>query len=309
MLEYSIITGVTGVLGSALAENLISKGKRVIGIGRKSKGFLSDAVLNNKDFIFIQKDIKDISKADFSNYKIENIFHLASIIEYSGKEVLEFSDYIEKSINLTLYVIKLAEKLNVKIVIYSSTMGVLGSPSEDKSLNETTPVSPMSNYNLAKYISEKLLELESHKNNNIKYVTIRFPAILSKNNSEGIIYTLKEQGKNNEDIELWGSGEYLRNVIYIDDAVDIMIKSVQNVDKLNNYELFLAGSRNSLKVKDIAQKILNLTKSKSKIILSKKESKNNFNVILDLSKAKKLLKFKPMTLEEGLKKYIKEINK
>ena len=245
MLEYLMITGVTGVLGSALAERLVKEGRNVIGIGRKSKGFLSDFILNSGKFVFIQKNIKELSEDDFKNYKIENIFHLASIIEYAGKEVLEFGEYIEKSVNLTLKVLSLAKKLQVKSVVYSSTMGVMGVPPEGEGLNETTPISPMSNYNLAKYISEKLLELESIKNQSAKYITIRFPSILGKHNSEGIVFTLKENAIKNEDIELYGRGKYLRNIIYIDDAVDIMIKAVQNINELNNYELFMVGSSNS----------------------------------------------------------------
>jgi len=303
--NYSIITGVTGLLGSALAEQFIEDGKKVIGIGRQPKGFLSENVLNSNNFIFIQKDIKDLLEDDFEGYEIENIFHLASIVEYAGKD---FNEYIKKSINLTTAIIELAQKLNIKTIIFSSTMGIAKSPESKEMIKETSPVSPMTHYTLAKYVSEKLLEIESLKNPDTKYISIRFPSILGKNHFGGIIHTLKENAIKNEDIELYGRGESLRNIIYIDDAVDIMIEAAKFASKLNSYELFLAGSSNSLSVKEIAQKLVELTGSKSKIILSDKPLRNKANDLIDISKAKKILGYSPLTIEEGVKKYIKELN-
>lgn len=304
MNKYSIITGVTGFLGSSLANALVNEGEKVIGIGRTTKGFLSESILNNEKFILLNKDIKDLSAKDFEKHNIKNVFHLASIVEYAGKD---FYDYVEKSINLTSKMISLAEDLNAKSLICVSTMGVAHTSSPKELLNETTPISPTTNYTLAKYVGEKLMEFASIKNSATKFISVRFPSILGRETAGGIIHTLKQDAINGVDIELYGRGESLRNIIYIDDAVDIMIKASKNLGKLNDYELFIAGSNNSISVAQIAQKLVELTKSTSKIILSDKPLKNVANDILDLSKAKNILNFNPMTVEQGLEKYIKEL--
>jgi len=307
MKKHALITGVTGFLGSELAERLLKIDIGVVGVGRKKRGFLSDFVLNHENFIFIQKDINQLCEEDISDYGVEYIFHLASIVEYASMDYMDYMDYMDSSISLFLKIINLYKNTqSTKSIIYSSTMGVVNGV---ELMNENSPVSPNTNYTLSKYTCEKLMEFESIKNKNMKFITIRFPSILGKNHHGGIVHTIKDSALKNEDVELYGRGEYIRNIIYIDDAIDIMIRTIQNLNILNNYELFLAGSKNSLSVKDIATNIIKLTNSKSNIILSNKQPINNFNSIVDISKAKTILDFNPLSIEDGLMKYIGELSK
>ncbi len=66
----------------------------------------------------------------------------------------------------------------------------------------------------------------------------------------------------------------------------------------------MAGSSNSLKLIDVAKEIIKLTNSNSKIVLVDKFPPSDFDVIIDITKAQKLLNFKPLKIEDGLKKYI-----
>lgn len=297
-----LVIGASGFLGSVLCEELLEDNYRVIGIGRKEKGFLSEECLNNKNFIYLKSKLEEIDEDQLKKYKIFTIFQLASLVEYASSD---YSDYSENTIKITLKTIEMAKFIGASQIVYSSTLGVITKP--HLQIDENTEISPNSNYGLAKYTCEKLLEFEAVKNKKLKMICFRFPALFGKNHKGGIVHTLKEHALKNEDIELYDKGVYKRNIMYSKDAAKVMILANKRIDELKEYELFVIGSKNSLSLFSIAENILKLTKSDSKLLLSEKKSPNSFDSVLNLSKAKKLLDFEPMSIQEGLEKYIREL--
>lgn len=303
MKEYILVTGATGFLGSAVCERLLSIGYKVIGIGRKQYGFLSEETLNHKNFYFEQLELRNLNEKNFQNFYINSCIHLASMVEYASNDYHDYHDY---TITPALNLLKFAKLRQIKKIVYSSTSSII-TESIGLTTNEKTPVSPITNYGLSKYICEKLLEIECRRVKDLACITLRFPAIYGKNHLGGLIHTIKEDAINHREIELYGEGKYLRNILYIQDAVDAIILSLQA--KITGYELFTIGADSSLSVLEITQELIKLLNSKSSIKLSQKASPNNFNAILDISKAKQLLSFHPRDIKEGLKLYVQDINK
>lgn len=304
MSKNIIVTGATGFLGSEVCKSLLSLGYTVVGIGRKKYGFLTQETLENKNFYFKQLELKDLDEKTFKNFQLDSCIHLASMVEYASHDYHDYHDY---TITPTLNLLKLTQKGQLKKIVYSSTSSVITQAPKNLITNEDTPVSPMSNYGLSKYICEKLLELECKKNPNLSCIALRFPAIYGKNHLGGLVHTLKEDALNNREIELYGEGKYLRNILYVQDAVNAIILALQT--QIEGYELFTIGADTSLSVLEIAQQIICLLKSQSTIQLSKKASPNNFNAFLDISKAQNILKFNPRSIQEGLELYIQDIKK
>ncbi len=299
-----LVTGASGFLGSQLCEDLLSLNKTVVAIGRKPKksgkiGFLNQKCIGDKNFYYIECDLNSLDIEKLKKFDINAIFHLASIVEYAGNDYYDYYDYC---IKLSLKVVEIAEKLNICKIIHSSTMSIIGKAKN--TIDETTSVCPMSNYALAKFSSEKLFEFATFKHRNLICINIRFPAIFGKNHLGGIIHTFKELALKNEDIELFGEGKYLRNAMYVKDATKLLAKTL-NYNKSN---LFCAGSKDTLSTKEIAKIIIKLSSSKSKIILSKKTSPNPFDATINTKKIQKELNFTPMSLEEGLALYLKDLN-
>ena len=127
--------------------------------------------------------------------------------------------------------------------------------------------------------------MNAKKNRDLTCIALRFPAIYGKNHLGGIVHTLKEEAINNKKIELYGEGKYLRNILYVQDAVDAIVLALES--NIQGYSLFNIGAKSSLSVLEIAQELIKLLDSESKIELSQKISPNNFNAFLDISKAKK----------------------
>lgn len=301
MKKYILVTGATGFLGAETCKRLINLGYKVVGIGRKRYGFLSDAILHSENFTFIQLDLKELDETFLQDIIFDSCIHLASIVEYASHD---YHDYHDCTIIPTLNLLKIAKLGRIKHIIYSSTLSVITKP-ESKIINEESAISPSSNYGLAKYTCEKLLEIENKKNSSFSCTTLRFPSIYGKNHLGGIVHTLKESAINNEEIELYGRGEYLRNILYVEDAIDSIILALTK--KISGFQLFNIGSDTSIRVIDIANTLIKLLHSQSILRLSDKTSPNNFNAQLDITKAKNLLSFQPRDIKEGLKLYIQDI--
>ena len=294
-----LIIGGSGFVGSNLTKYLLSKNLSVIVYIHENFGFLDN---------FEHINLKYIRKLDdllLKKEQIDCIYHCASVIR---SKTQDFEYFYKSNVLLTLNIVSLAKKLNIKQLIYISTASIFSKPENSLIFNEKSIPDPSSYYGLTKYIAEKIL-CEEFKNTGIKVSVVRFPLIFGKNDLDGIVKLFYNNAIKNEYIELYGTGERLRNLIYIDSAVDILYKIYENIKNLSGYEIFMAGSINSLKLVEIANEIIKLTKSSSKIILTDKVLSNDFDVIIDTTKAQKLLDFKPLSIEEGLKKYIKATKK
>lgn len=320
MQSYILVTGASGFVGSCLCERLLSLGYKVVGIGRKDayntaltlkeRGFLSQATLSHKNFKYEQIELKNLDENLLKNYEFSLAFHLASMVEYAS---LEYLEYLEYTITPTLNLINFAIKRRIPKIIFSSTASVFAQPNTSSfdtnnihTLCESSPISPLSNYALAKYTCEKLLELATLRHKYFEAITLRFPAIFGLNHLGGIIYELASNALKNNDIELFGRGEIRRNVLYINDAIQALILALK-AQNLKSYELFVIGSKDSQTTHTIAQTLIYALHSQSKIILSDKKSPNPFNSAMDSTKAQKLLSFNPPSITHGLEQYAREL--
>ena len=108
----------------------------------------------------------------------------------------------------------------------------------------------------------------------------------------------------NNNLVFWGKGNEMRDFLYIDDlsrAIDKIIK-YQN----SYFDIINISYGKSFKIKDIAKKIIKISKKKLKIIHDQTMPNLNINISLDNKYALRKYKWKPLvTIDEGLKKTIK----
>ena len=298
-----LITGATGFLGSSLVELLLSKGLSVIAIGRKDRGYLKNWVLSHSNFTFIKLDLLSVDKLlQYDGKGVTAIFHLASLQPSKRKT---YEDFYLNNVVISSNLIQFAKKYKINQIIYSSTTAVF-SNKKNETICESLGVNPISYYGLTKYIAEKIIEIECAASK-IKSTIIRFPSLYGIDHLGGIVHTLTMAALENKDIELYGEGKKFRNIVYVNNAVGILYNSFVKVTFLEDHELFILGSKDSLSLFEIAELIINITESKSKLIPIKKYNQNDFDIIIDNSKVVNKLYFKPITIEEGLRKYIKDL--
>ncbi len=149
-----LVTGGAGYIGSHLVKALLEKNESVLIIDNLSTGY-KKAILGGE---FIEGDIlnKDFITTLFKAYEIESVIHLAAktVVPDSIKHPL---DYYQNNIVGTMNVLEACKKHDVRQIIFSSSAGVYGNPS-NTTVTESTPCSPKHPYGFTKYVGEQLIQ-------------------------------------------------------------------------------------------------------------------------------------------------------
>jgi len=292
-----LITGATGFIGTYICKILTKKNYEVYGTT------INEIDLNTLEFNLIKINL--LNKEEFEKLPedIDVILHLAS--QQPSYPDLNFTDFINGNVQTVYNILDYYKDFNLKSIIYTSTTAILGQYNEK--INESSPVIyPIHEYALSKLFAEKLIENFSLKKD-FKSIILRFPSIYGKGQKGGIIEYFYSKAKENDDLDVFSMGKPLRNVIHIEDVIQSIILAIEKIDYLEKNELFLIGAEDSMTMEELAIMIIEKVKSKSTINLVSKETYNNKNVILDISKAINILKFKPMNISDGIDKYIKQM--
>ena len=157
-------------------------------------------------------------------YKIENIVHLAAQVSVS----YSFKDKIYDAQNNIICSIKLcnlAKKYDVKKMIVSSTAAVYGAP-ERLPIDEEHPVSCQSPYAISKYSMEEYLRISS-----LDYIVCRFSNVYGPRQDTqgeaGVIAIFADKISKNEEIEIHGDGQQIRDFIFVKDVAFAIQKCIE----------------------------------------------------------------------------------
>jgi len=280
-----LITGGMGFIGSNLA-NELAKNNNVKIYDIKNGGDI-------KNFKLLKKELRDI----------DYVFHFASLIsvEESMKKPL---DYIENNIIGSLNVLKSSLSCEVKRVIFSSSAAVYGDSTKTP-IKEATMLNPKSIYAFTKIAVENLMKI-FNENCGLSTISLRFfnvygPEQKINTSYASVIPMFINRALKNKDLIIYGNGKQTRDFIFIKDIINANILAA----KSNYYNTLNIGSGTKTTINNIANLIINLTNSKSKIKYEKSRSGDILHSIANIDKAKKSLNFKPKyNLEKGLKETI-----
>lgn len=208
-----LVTGGCGLIGSNLVSKLRSLGHNVITVDLKE----------NADYIL------DISTEDLLRIKddIDIIFHLAAQPYGRGSEINPVQD-LDYNIKGTMNVCYLAKQKRVSKLIYTSTMAVYGN---NKFASESSDLNPLSNYAVSKLAAEYYIKKFSNEAE-FNYTIYRLwntygPGQDLSNQYKGIVNAFATQILKSKDIEVTGSLDRFRDIIYVDDVVDALIRSME----------------------------------------------------------------------------------
>lgn len=215
-----LITGITGFLGSNIAENLISNSIKVAGLKRKNSDLWRCQEFKDKiDWLDILDDGSFINQLE--DHSIDTIIHAAWI----GVESNERNNWNEQSKNVTFLInlLEAAKKLNIKKIIF------LGSQAEYGNINGKISENYQTNA-LNAYGATKLACLEIFKSfcliNDINWIWLRlFSVFGEKENSNWLIPSLINSMLNKNEMDLT-LGEQKYAYLYVKDYAEIMRKII-----------------------------------------------------------------------------------
>tara|TARA_Y100000590_G_scaffold49390_1_gene52252 strand:- start:11015 stop:11992 length:978 start_codon:yes stop_codon:yes gene_type:complete len=302
-----LITGGTGFIGAHLTDKLISKGHKVLVVDTlKSLGGIHHI---NKKGKFIKGDIKENSVIKkVKKWGPNIIYHLAA--QSAGESAYDDpkSDLLTNAYG-TYLLAELAKKIKVKLFIYASTVAIYGS--NKNLITEDTKIQPDSIYGVSKFTGEmyvkQLLENSSTKYINFRIFNTYGPGENLNFLKKGIVSIYSSYVWRNKPITVKGSLYRFRDLTYIEDCINILVKAISI--KLKKNQTFNLSSGKTYLVKNIIKTILKVNNLKNyKILVKKGTPGDSFGFHTSNEKLKRTFKYKRFfSLEEGLQRYFKWI--
>jgi UDP-glucuronate decarboxylase len=301
-----LITGGAGFIGSALAERAISDPENyVVIVDNLSTGYLEKLPeLPKKNWKFIKCDINDFwdISSVMQAFHFDYVFHYAAVVgvqrtQDNPVQVLRDIKGVENILNLS-------KNSGVKRVYFSSSSEVYGEPVDLPQNEETTPLNSRVPYAVVKNVGEAFLK-SYKKEFNLDYTIFRFFNTYGPKQSKDFVMSrFIMLALNNKDIQIYGDGTQTRTFCYIDDNIEAtynnFLSAVENENCDN--DVINIGSDQETPILELAEKIITLTGSRSRIVNVPPLPEGDMNRRLpDIAKMKKLLKRDAVKLEDGIK--------
>ena len=299
-----LVTGGAGLLGSHLCDRLVARGDDVLCVDNFFTGSKNNVahLIGNSNFELMRHDVT------FPLYvEVDEIYNLAcpaSPIHYQYDPVQTTKTSVHGAINM----LGLAKRCKAKI-FQASTSEVYGDPEvhpqREHYWGHVNPIGIRSCYDEGKRCAETLF-FDYHRQHklNIKVVRIfnTYGPRMHPNDGR-VVSNFIMQALRGEDITLYGDGNQTRSFCFVDDLLDAMLLMMDTPDDFPGPVNI--GNATEFSMLDLAQEVLSLTKSKSKIIYMPIPSDDPRQRQPDLSLAKEKLHWEPtIPLREGLKKTI-----
>jgi UDP-glucuronate decarboxylase len=307
---HILITGGAGFIGSWTCDVLIEMGARVTCIDSLVSGQMSNIehLLNNENLNFIEHDI---SKPIYFKEKFDIVMHMAS--RASPFEFDKFPIQILKANTMGIWVaLGIAKEHNARF-LYTSTSEVYGDPDESfiptpETYNgNVNPIGPRSCYDESKRAGEafvKAYELQHGLDTRIVRIFNSYGPRMRTGDIYGrVVPRFIDQALKGEPITVFGDGSQTRSFTYITDQIEGILR-LTSMDAKG--EVVNIGNDKETSILELAELVKRLTGSQSKITFYPLPKDDPKRRCPDISKAKRLLKWKPkVSLEEGIKKTIK----
>lgn len=265
-------------------------------------GFIGDALtsaLNTRDNI----NLSIIYKNSFKNHKLPNVKYYQINASKQGKKLGKIINNSECLIILSQPDKQLIENITkfgfgIKKIIYASTL--LLYPNSHQKQNENSSLEPFNDYEEDKLAEEKLLATYA-KTHNTKLCIVRLTNIYGDVKNKGIIQKIFSALLNNKEIAINGSGNQLRDYLFIDDVIPPLVYLLlSNQEK--PLEIFNICSAKGQTLNSVISIIEEIT-DKKLLRLKGKAVKEKKMIIGDNKKIIKFSGFKPQfNLKNGLKR-------
>ncbi len=295
-----VVAGGAGFIGSHLCGYLLGKGEKVVCIDSLVTGNRANiaGLLGGKNFSFINKDVSGKFTVKGDVRQVYNLASPASPVDYQEKPLETLAAGSDGVKNL----LELAEEKNAAY-LFASTSEVYGNPTEhpqkETYWGNVNPVGPRSCYDEAKRFGEALCVAFSK----VRGVDVKIARIFNtygpmmRKNDGRVVPNFIEQALGNEPLTVYGKGGQTRSFCYVSDMVN-GICALMNSRERGPINL---GNPVETSISGLAEKIIRLSKSRSKIVYQELPIDDPERRLPDISLAKSRLSWAPkVSLDEGL---------
>jgi len=295
-----LVTGGAGFLGSHLCARLLNEGHDVICVDNFFTGTKKNvlSLLNNPHFEVMRHDVT------FPLYvEVDEIYNLAcpaSPIHYQHDPVQTTKTSVHGAINM----LGLAKRVKAKI-FQASTSEVYGDPQvhpqQESYWGHVNPIGFRSCYDEGKRCAETLF-FDYRRQHNLRIKVARIFNTYGPHmhpNDGRVVSNFIIQALQNETITIYGDGSQSRSFCYVDDLIEAFVRLMETADDFTGPVNM--GNPNEFSIKELAEKIIDLTGSKSEFINKPLPEDDPTQRKPDITLAREKLGWEPkIELEEGL---------
>lgn len=303
-MERILVTGGAGFIGSHLCKRLVEEGHEVIcadNLFTGAKANIKD-LLDYDNFEFLRYDVTKELYVEVD--KIYNLACPASPVHYQYNPIKTVKTSVLGAMNM----LGLAKRVRGRI-LQASTSEVYGNPQvhpqPESYWGSVNPIGIRSCYDEGKRIAETLF-FDYHRQHGVDIKVIRIFNTYGPNMNPGdgrVVSNFIVQALRGQDITIYGSGQQTRSFCYVDDLVEGMCRMMGSRDGFTGPVNL--GNPGEFTMLELADKVIGLTGSKSKIIHKPLPQDDPVQRQPVIELAKRELAWKPeVMLEEGLKKTI-----
>ena len=261
-----LVTGGAGFVGSWMAQKLADdENNYIVVVDNLLTGHVENLPVSKfNNFKFIKADVndfRDISSV-FHSYSFNYVFHYAALVGVqrtllNPSMVLEDLDGLKNILNLS-------KNTGVKQIFYSSSSEVYGEPVEYPQNEHTTPLNSRLPYAIVKNVGEAYLRAYKQEYD-LDYTIFRFFNTYGpKQSTDFVMSKFLDAALSNSDIQIYGDGSQTRTFCFIEDNVEACLNAFYNKQIVN--DVANIGNNKETSILELAQTIIRLTNSKSKIV-------------------------------------------
>jgi UDP-glucose 4-epimerase len=300
-MKKILVTGGAGFIGSHLVKRLVKDGNEVVVLDNLLRGNKIDEDIL-KQIKFVNGDVRNKETVLKCSEGCQQVYHFAAVL---GVDVVA-DNPVETMDTETIgmkNIVDAALENKVNKIIYASTSGIYGHSAIEKSVTENIQVDPRTSYAIAKRYNEIYLKAV-HEEKGLDSISVRFFNVYgTKQDNRMVVPRFFEQALSNQPITVFGNGNQTRDFTYIDDTIQACLLLA---DKIKGSEVFNVANENELTIKELADHVVKVTGSKSKVeYIQAPKKRYDFEVERRFGSSQKLFEavgFKPNTpIEKGLR--------
>jgi UDP-glucose 4-epimerase len=275
-----LVTGGTGFLGKPFVKRALKEGHEIVLISRQQ--------VADKGVTAVKADLTDkdsLNSAKSQVGSIDAIVHLGALVYKKPEEDVADQMALANVVG-TAYLLEVFGK-DAKVIVNGSTAEIYGLPEADRPIHEDMLPRPASNYGASKLAGEYFANVFAARNN-VPVVNLRFSVMYGAPDPIArAIPNFIKKAVAGEPLEIYG-GEELRDYLHVEDAVE----SIMCALKATASGTYNVGSGKGTSVKDAAEAIVDLAKSKSTLTVLPRQ-KAASDIVLDIAALQKDLQYKP----------------
>jgi UDP-glucose 4-epimerase len=297
-----LVTGGAGFIGSHLTDSLISSNEEITVIDNFTTGSVKNLNIAKSRINLIEGDIRDQNLIEKLVSEVDLVFHMAAALGVSN--ILNSTlDSISVNITGSDVVLKAAAKYDKRIVI-ASTSEIYGKNNKQP-LSETddrvigSPQKIRWSYSDAKAIEEATATI-LHQTKGLRVTTLRlFNTVGPRQKGQYgmVVPRFVQNALTNDPLNVYGDGKQTRVFCHVSDVIDALLKITKNDNSVG--EVYNLGGVGEISINELAQKVIQITNSNSKIVYTPYDTAYPFGFedmlrrVPDISKLKSVINWEP----------------